>query len=47
MDDAVPASAHNDPEALKKTRGMNSYVWTKDDTGRFPAWATAALGGAS
>ena len=46
MEDVVPASAHNDPEALKKTRGMNSYVWTKQANGGFPAWAKAVLGGA-
>jgi hypothetical protein len=43
MEGDVPAHAYNDPELLKKSKGMNPYVWTKQTNVNWPAWATGAL----
>jgi hypothetical protein len=42
MEEDVPTTAHDDPELLKRARGMNSNTWTKHFTTE-PAWATAAF----
>ena len=43
MEEDVPALAHNDPELLKQSKGMNAYTWIKQATATFPSWATAVL----
>ncbi|HEX2690048.1 MAG TPA: hypothetical protein VHN14_25705, partial [Kofleriaceae bacterium] len=43
MERDVPGLAYNDPELLKKAKGMNSYSWTRKATAAFPAWATAVF----
>jgi hypothetical protein len=43
MEGHVPVTAHDDPELLKRSGGMNSYAWTKQPPTTPPAWATAAF----
>jgi hypothetical protein len=43
MEYDVPAHAYNEPELLKRSKGMNPYVWTKQTNVKWPAWATEAL----
>jgi hypothetical protein len=46
MEGQVPADAHLDPERLRRSRGMNKALWTRQSVAPFPAWALAALGNA-
>ena len=39
----VPEKAYNDPELLKRSKGMNSYVWRKQADVTFPGWALQAF----
>jgi len=43
MEGDVPARARDNVELLKQSRGMNSYVWKKQDGVAFPRWAFAAF----